>query len=94
MKLRSVNSISDSRCECISHVLQLEPPISVLSDWSGSGHMTQYHGGNHGREVPSFPQVSEAGRCQLESHHPRGAPAREWTPHGGQMSKETEGTMT
>ena len=55
--------------------------------------MTQCLGGNHGREVPSLPQVSGAGRCQLESHHPRGVPAREWIPYGGQMSKETEGTM-
>lgn len=52
MKLRSVNSISDSRCECITHAFQLEPLISVLSDWSRSGHTTQCLGGNHGREFP------------------------------------------
>lgn len=71
---------------------QLQHPVYVPSDWSRGGHMTQGLGGDHGREVPSFLRSWGQAGVSWGLAITRGVPARDWIPHGGQLSKETEGT--
>ena len=71
---------------------QLEHPIYVPSDWSRGGHMTQGLGGDHGGRLPlSLRSWGQAG-VSWGLAITRGVPARDWIPHVGHLSKETEGT--